>query len=70
MKKMIKRTLSWVLTLAMVLSFVPAISMQSIAAADDFIVERIVDDSTMDQLIAERDYEELNYYILNAMLKG
>ncbi len=48
-RSILHKVLSWVLTLAMVLSFVPAISMQSIAAADDFIVERIVDDSTMDQ---------------------
>ena len=33
-------------------------------------ISRSLDDATMDQLIAERDYEELNYYILNAMLKG
>lgn len=48
-RNVLERALSWVLTLAMVLSLVPAISMQSIAAADDFIVERIADDSTMDQ---------------------
>ena len=33
-------------------------------------ISRSLDDDLMDQLIAERDYEELNYYILNAMLKG
>jgi hypothetical protein len=48
-RNILERVLSWVLTLAMVLSLVPAISMQSIAAVDDFIVERIADDSTMDQ---------------------
>ena len=33
-------------------------------------LSRSLDDKVMDQMIAERDYEELNYYILNAMLKG
>lgn len=33
-------------------------------------ISRSLDDSVIDGLIAERDYEELNYYILNAMLKG
>ena len=33
-------------------------------------ISRSLDDSQIDQLIAERDYEELNFYILNAMLKG
>ena len=33
-------------------------------------ISRSLDDSMIDQLVAERDYEELNYYILNAMLKG
>ncbi len=33
-------------------------------------ISRSLDDSKMDQLVAARDYEELNYYILNAMLKG
>lgn len=49
MKKMIKRTLSWVLTLAMVLSFLPAIALQSNAVAEGFITDRVVDNSTMDQ---------------------
>lgn len=43
-----ERALGWVLTLAMVLSFVPAVALVSSAAADDFIVEKIVDESTMD----------------------
>ena len=33
-------------------------------------ISRSLDDSVIDGLIADRDYEELNYYILNAMLKG
>ena len=33
-------------------------------------ISRSMDDSIIDGLIADRDYEELNYYILNAMLKG
>ncbi len=33
-------------------------------------ISRSLDDAQIDQLIADRDYEELNYYILNAMLKG
>jgi hypothetical protein len=33
-------------------------------------ISRSLDDKVMDQMIAERDYEELNYYVLNAMLKG
>ena len=33
-------------------------------------ISRSLDDSQIDQLVAERDYEELNYYILNAILKG
>jgi hypothetical protein len=33
-------------------------------------ISRSLDDDTMNAMIAERDYEELNYYILNAMLKG
>ena len=33
-------------------------------------ISRSLDDKLMDQLIAERDYEELNYYIINAMLRG
>ena len=33
-------------------------------------ISRSLDDKLMDQLIAERDYEELNYYIVNAMLRG
>ena len=33
-------------------------------------ISRSLDDSMIEQLTAERDYEELNYYILNAMLKG
>ena len=33
-------------------------------------ISRSLDDSKMDQLVAARDYEELNFYILNAMLKG
>ncbi len=33
-------------------------------------ISRSLDDSQIDQLIADRDYEELNFYILNAMLKG
>ena len=33
-------------------------------------LSRSLDDKVMDQMIAERDYEELNYYVLNAMLKG
>ena len=33
-------------------------------------ISRSLDDSKIEQLTAERDYEELNYYILDAMLKG
>jgi xylose isomerase len=33
-------------------------------------ISRSLDDKVMDQMIAERDYEELNWYILDAMLKG
>ena len=33
-------------------------------------ISRSLDDKLMDQMIAERDYEELNYYIVNAMLRG
>ena len=33
-------------------------------------ISRSLDDSMIEQLVAERDYEELNYYILNAMLRG
>ncbi len=33
-------------------------------------ISRSLDDSKINQLVAERDYEELNFYILNAMLKG
>ena len=33
-------------------------------------ISRTLDDKVIDGLIAERDYEELNYYILTAMLKG
>ncbi len=33
-------------------------------------ISRSLDDSKIAQLVAERDYEELNFYILNAMLKG
>ena len=44
-----ERALGWLLALAMTLSLVPAIAMQSNAAQSDFIVERIADDSTMDQ---------------------
>ncbi len=33
-------------------------------------ISRSMDDSMIEKLVAERDYEELNYYILNAMLKG
>ena len=33
-------------------------------------ISRSLDDKLMDQLVAERDYEELNYYIVNAMLRG
>ncbi len=48
-RSILERALSWLLTLAMILSFVPAIAMQTNAAQSDFIVERIADDSTMDQ---------------------
>ena len=33
-------------------------------------ISRSLDDKLMEQMIAERDYEELNYYIVNAMLRG
>ena len=33
-------------------------------------ISRSLDDCKIEQLTAERDYEELNYYILDAMLKG
>ena len=33
-------------------------------------ISRSLDDSKIEMLTAERDYEELNYYILDAMLKG
>ena len=33
-------------------------------------ISRSLDDAKIEQLTAERDYEELNFYILNAMLKG
>ena len=33
-------------------------------------ISRSLDDAKIEQLTAERDYEELNYYILNAILKG
>ena len=33
-------------------------------------ISRSLDDAQIAQLVAERDYEELNWYILNAMLKG
>ena len=33
-------------------------------------ISRSLDDAQIDQLVADRDYEELNYYILNAILKG
>ena len=33
-------------------------------------ISRSLDDNMIAQLTAERDYEELNWYILNAMLKG
>ncbi len=31
-------------------------------------ISRALDDATIEKLVAERDYEELNYYILDAML--
>ena len=33
-------------------------------------ISRSLDDSMIEKLTADRDYEELNFYILNAMLKG
>ncbi len=33
-------------------------------------ISRSLDDSIIEQLSSEHDYEELNYYIINAMLKG
>ncbi|MPN18435.1 hypothetical protein SDC9_165795 [bioreactor metagenome] len=33
-------------------------------------ISRSLDDAMIEKLTAERDYEELNFYILNAMLKG
>ncbi len=33
-------------------------------------ISRSLDDGIIDSLVTKRDYEELNYYILNAMLKG
>ena len=33
-------------------------------------ISRSLDDAQIDQLIADRDYEELNYYIVSSMLKG
>ena len=33
-------------------------------------ISRSLDDKYMDELIAARDYEELNYYMINAMLKA
>ena len=33
-------------------------------------ISRSLDDAIIDQCVADRDYEELNWYILNALLKG